>query len=229
MKKLIFVNLKMYLNTIEDIQNYINNLKNEKDKIVIFPSNIYLYEFIKQNFQIGIQNISSYPKGAHTGCTSALSAKDLGVKYALIGHSELREYEKKDTINQKIKQALNNNLKVVLCIGENLEHYNQNKTKEIIKKQIEIALENIKEQIIISYEPVWAIGTGLTPKKEEIKDVIDYIKSLFNYKIKVLYGGSVSDKNINKLNQISNIDGFLIGSAGVNPNTLKKIIEVTQK
>lgn len=229
MKKLIFVNLKMYLNTIKDIQNYIDNLKKEKDKIVIFPQTIYINEFIKNNFHTGTQNISAYEKGAHTGEISALSVKDIGAEYVLIGHSELREYENNKTINQKIKSALDNNLKVVLCIGENLESYNQNKTKEIIKNQIEKALEKINQEIIISYEPVWAIGTGLTPKEEEIKDIIDYIKNLFNYQIKVLYGGSVSEKNINKLKQIKNIDGFLIGSAAVNPNNLKKIIEVTQK
>ncbi len=229
MKKLIFVNLKMYLNTIKDIQNYIDNLKKEKDKIVIFPQAIYINEFIQNNFHTGTQNISAYEKGAHTGEISALSVKDIGAEYVLIGHSELREYENNKTINQKIKSALDNNLKVVLCIGENLESYNQNKTKEIIKNQIEKALEKINQEIIISYEPVWAIGTGLTPKEEEIKDIIDYIKNLFNYQIKVLYGGSVSEKNINKLKQIKNIDGFLIGSAAVNPNNLKKIIEVTQK
>ena len=229
MKKLIFVNLKMYLNTIKDIQNYIDNLKKEKDKIVIFPQTIYINEFIKNNFHTGTQNISAYEKGAHTGEISALSVKNIGAEYVLIGHSELREYENNKTINQKIKSALDNNLKVVLCIGENLESYNQNKTKEIIKNQIEKALEKINQEIIISYEPVWAIGTGLTPKEEEIKDIIDYIKNLFNYQIKVLYGGSVSEKNINKLKQIKNIDGFLIGSAAVNPNNLKKIIEVTQK
>ena len=229
MKKLIFVNLKMYLNTIKDIQNYIDNLKKEKDKFVIFPQTIYINEFIKNNFHTGTQNISAYEKGAHTGEISALSVKDIGAEYVLIGHSELREYENNKTINQKIKSALDNNLKVVLCIGENLESYNQNKTKEIIKNQIEKALEKINQEIIISYEPVWAIGTGLTPKEEEIKDIIDYIKNLFNYQIKVLYGGSVSEKNINKLKQIKNIDGFLIGSAAINPNNLKKIIEVTQK
>ena len=229
MKKLIFVNLKMYLNTIKDIQNYIDNLKKEKDKIVIFPQTIYINEFIKNNFHTGTQNISAYEKGAHTGEISALSVKNIGAEYVLIGHSELREYENNKTINQKIKSALDNNLKVVLCIGENLESYNQNKTKEIIKNQIEKALEKINQEIIISYEPVWAIGTGLTPKEEEIKDIIDYIKNIFNYQIKVLYGGSVSEKNINKLKQIKNIDGFLIGSAAVNPNNLKKIIEVTQK
>ena len=133
MKKLIFVNLKMYLNTIKDIQNYIDNLKKEKDKIVIFPQTIYINEFIKNNFHTGTQNISAYEKGAHTGEISALSVKNIGAEYVLIGHSELREYENNKTINQKIKSALDNNLKVVLCIGENLESYNQNKTKEINK------------------------------------------------------------------------------------------------
>ena len=230
MTKLVLANLKMYLNNKIDTQNYLNDLKQEKDKFIVFPPIIYLDRFIQNGFITGIQNISVHKEGAHTGEVSALSAYDLGAKYVLLGHSEIRQKgESDELINQKIKIALKNNLKVVLCVGENLEAYNQNQTKEIINNQISKALKNIDEEIMISYEPVWAIGTGKTPTNNEIEDVVSYIKSLFNYKIKVLYGGSVSENNIESLNKIKNLDGFLIGHAATKPSSLKKIIEVAQK
>ena len=229
MTKLVLANLKMYLNNKIDTQNYLNDLKQEKDKFIVFPPIIYLDRFIQNGFITGIQNISVHKEGAYTGEVSALSAYDLGAKYVLLGHSEIRQKgESDELINQKIKIALKNNLKVVLCVGENLEAYNQNQTKEIINNQISKALKNIDEEIMISYEPVWAIGTGKTPTNNEIEDVVSYIKSLFNYKIKVLYGGSVSEKNIETLNQINNLDGFLIGYAATIPSSLRKIIEVAK-
>lgn len=229
MTKLVLANLKMYLNNKIDTQNYLNDLKQEKDKFIVFPPIIYLDRFIQNGFITGIQNISFHKEGAHTGEVSALSAYDLGAKYVLLGHSEIRQKgESDELINQKIKIALKNNLKVVLCVGENLEAYNQNQTKEIINNQISKALKNIDEEIMISYEPVWAIGTGKTPTNNEIEDVVSYIKSLFNYKIKVLYGGSVSENNIESLNQINNLDGFLIGYAATIPSSLRKIIEVAK-
>lgn len=230
MKKLILANLKMYFNITKDIQDYLNNLNDEKENFIAFPPIIYLEKFLNNGFTCGIQDISIHKEGAHTGEVSALSATDLGAKYVLLGHSEIRQKgESDELINKKIKTALNHNLKAILCVGENLEAYNQSQTKEIIKNQISKALKNIDEEIMISYEPVWAIGTGKTPTNNEIEDVVSYIKSLFNYKIKVLYGGSVSEKNIETLNQINNLDGFLIGYAATIPSSLRKIIEVAKK
>ena len=227
MKKLILVNLKMYLNNLNDINNYIENIKEIKENIIVFPQTLYAYKFISENFKVGTQNISEYENGAHTGEISAKSLKDMKINYTIIAHSETNANDK--IVNKKIKIALKNNLKVILCIGENKEEYDQNKTKQIIKNKLKNYLKDIDKEIIISYEPVWSIGTNKTPTNEEIYDTINYIKSLFNYKIKVLYGGSVSEKNIKTLNQIKNIDGFLIGRAGTHPKELKKIIEVTQK
>lgn len=230
MKKLVLANLKMYFNITKDIQDYLNNLNDEKENFIAFPPIIYLEKFLNNGFTCGIQDISIHKEGAHTGEVSALSATDLGAKYVLLGHSEIRQKgESDELINKKIKTALNHNLKAILCVGENLEAYNQSQTKEIIKNQISKALKNIDEEIMISYEPVWAIGTGKTPTNNEIEDVVSYIKSLFNYKIKVLYGGSVSEKNIETLNQINNLDGFLIGYAATIPSSLRKIIEVAKK
>ena len=231
MSKLVLANLKMYQCTKEEVNDYINKLKEVKNKFIVFPSVIYLEKFIQNNFICGVQNASAHNPGPYTSEVSIHALKNIGVKYVLLGHSEVRQnmFEDDELINLKIKQALDNNLKVVLCIGENLEAYNQSQTKDILKNQIYNALKNINEEVIISYEPVWAIGSGKTPTNSEIEDIVSYIKSLFNYNIKVLYGGSVSDNNIETLNEIPNVDGFLIGKAATKPSSLIKIIEVAEK
>lgn len=231
MSKLVLANLKMYQCTKEEVNDYINKLKEVKNKFIVFPSVIYLEKFIQNNFICGVQNASVHNPGPYTSEISIHALKNIGVKYVLLGHSEVRQNmaEDDELINLKIKQALDNNLKVVLCIGENLEAYNQSQTKDILKNQIYNALKNINEEVIISYEPVWAIGSGKTPTNSEIEDIVSYIKSLFNYNIKVLYGGSVSDNNIETLNEIPNVDGFLIGKAATKPSSLIKIIEVAEK
>lgn len=231
MSKLVLANLKMYQCTKEEVNDYINKLKEVKNKFIVFPSVIYLEKFIQNNFICGVQNASVHNPGPYTSEISIHALKNIGVKYVLLGHSEVRQnmFEDDELINLKIKQALDNNLKVVLCIGENLEAYNQSQTKDILKNQIYNALKNINEEVIISYEPVWAIGSGKTPTNSEIEDIVSYIKSLFNYNIKILYGGSVSDNNIETLNEIPNVDGFLIGKAATKPSSLIKIIEVAEK
>ena len=231
MSKLVLANLKMYQCTKEEVNDYINKLKEVKNKFIVFPSVIYLEKFIQNNFICGVQNASAHNPGPYTSEVSIHALKNIGVKYVLLGHSEVRQNmaEDDELINLKIKQALDNNLKVVLCVGENLEAYNQSQTKDILKNQINNALKNINEEVIISYEPVWAIGSGKTPTNSEIEDIVSYIKSLFNYNIKVLYGGSVSDNNIETLNEIPNVDGFLIGKAATKPSSLIKIIEVAEK
>lgn len=220
MEKMIFVNLKMYLNKKEDIQNYIKALK-EKN-IIFFPSSIHIGTFIESGFTCGIQNISSHSSGAYTGEISALSAKEMGCHYVLIGHSEVRKNISDET-EKKIKIALENNLIPVLCVGE---EKNEN-IKNHLDKQLNV-LKNIKGNVIIAYEPVWAIGTGITPTAEEIEKIIDYIKNKYP-KFKILYGGSVDESNIEKLNKIKNISGFLLGISGVKISSLLKIEEVVQK
>ena len=225
MKK-VLVNLKMYQTSKEEVEKYINDLKGEN--VILFPSFIYLEKYIENGFTCGAQNISTNCVGAYTSEISVKSLKDLNVKYVLIGHSEVRKTfnEKEENINLKIKKALEYGLTPVLCVGETLEEYNNQKTKEVIKEKLIKDLDNIKEEIIISYEPIWAIGTGKIPKKEEIENIVKYIKTLTHQK--VLYGGSVSLDNIENLNQ-TDVDGFLIGKAGLDVSCLKKIIEVVSR
>ena len=225
MKK-VLVNLKMYQTSKEEVEKYINDLKGEN--VILFPSFIYLEKYIENGFTCGAQNISTNCVGAYTSEISVKSLKDLNVKYVLIGHSEVRKNfnEKEEDINLKIKKALEYGLTPVLCVGETLEEYNNQKTKEVIKEKLIKDLDNIKGKVIISYEPIWAIGTGKIPKKEEIENIVKYIKTLTHQK--VLYGGSVSLDNIENLNQ-TDVDGFLIGKAGLDVSCLKKIIEVVSR
>ena len=227
MEKMILINQKMYLNSIEKIKSFQKETEKIKNNFIVFPSSIYLKDYINNGFVTGSQNISAKKEGAHTGDISGESLKDLGVKYVMIGHSEMcdRYKEENNLIQSKIDRALENDLKVVLCVGETIEEKINKKTYEIIDKNLDNL--NIDENIIISYEPKWAVGTNITPTNDEIEEIVKYIKSKTN--TKVLYGGSVSEDNINILNKIPNLDGFLLGGSALKSSNLKKIIEVVSK
>ncbi|MDD3305426.1 MAG: triose-phosphate isomerase [Bacilli bacterium] len=235
MKKIIALNLKMNLN-YEEALNYVETLSNEKlDKhgIVVLPSYIYLDMFRKLEYNLGAQNVYFEDKGAYTGEISPSQLKTLGISYALIGHSERRIHfnEDNELINKKIKGSLRNNLNIILCVGETEEEKDLNKTSFVLEQQLIADLNNIENSnnIIIAYEPVWAIGSGKVPKNEEIEESIKFIKSIVNRKYniepKVLYGGSVNKENINTILKINNVDGVLVGSASVDPKYLISMIK----
>lgn len=219
--KLVILNHKMNLN-YDEIRKYINDLKDYKDKFIVMPSAIYTKDFIDSGFKTGLQNIYAFDKGMYTGEISAWQARSLGIEYVLIGHSERRIIFKEDDslINLKIKNALSNGLKVILCVGEDFGE----EVNDVLSKQITDDLKDIEENVIIAYEPVHAIGTGQTPSINEIEARINYIKSLVN--TKVLYGGSINSNNIKELNKIKNIDGYLIGLASLKKDEVIKILEV---
>ena len=233
-KKLIF-NMKMYMDII-DVKNYLTEYKEFPDNVILCPEIIYIPYFINKYSKVALQNISSFDVGAYTGEVSALHAKKMGIKYTVIGHSERRTYFKEtdDEINAKVKCALLNDLKVILCIGETLDDYESNSTKDKLLNQINndlFELKNISsDNLIIAYEPVWAIGTGKTPKDSEIEETIKYIKDIIKEKygvdISVVYGGSVNGSNISLLNKIENVDGFMIGGSSTKISEVNKIIEV---
>ena len=155
--------------------------------------------------------------------------KSVGAKYIIIGHSENRQNgDTNKLINLKIKSALKSGLKVIFCIGETLKEKRKKVTKLVLKKQITLGLNKIKNKknIIIAYEPVWSIGTGLIPKSNDLFKTIDFIKKKIK-NIKVIYGGSVNPKNALDLKSIRNIDGYLIGGASQDPNKFIDIIKKT--
>ncbi len=223
MAKMMVANHKMNMD-LPDILNYIAKLKQIDKEIIICPTAIYAPYFIKAGFTTGLQNIYYQDKGAYTGEISAAQAKSLGAEYVIIGHSERRDIfkETNQDINKKIQKALEHDLKVILCLGEHQdEDYHQ-----VLAQQLQECLAGIDREVIIAYEPVWAIGTGLTPTNEQITQAITYIKSLLDYDVKILYGGSVNSKNIEILNAVNVVSGYLIGGASTKIDELIKISEV---
>ena len=219
---IVVANLKAYM-TYKDILKYKDNIP---DNVIVCPSNLHIPFFLNHNYKVGIQDISIYDTGAHTGEICASQVKELGVEYAIIGHSERRSKETDDEINKKVLKALENNLKVILCIGENKD---ENKNEKI-EYQILNDLKNVSnlDNVIIAYEPVWCIGTGITPTNEQIEETIKFIQSIFQKSFttsaKILYGGSVDKNNINTLKKI-NLSGFLIGKASTDYEHLKEIVD----
>ena len=231
MEKILVSNQKMSFDKLKDVKEYISKMKDYKDNFIVAPSNLYLKTFADSGFTCSGQNVYSQNKGAFTGQTSASAIKDLGAKYTLIGHSETRSYLKEDEelINEKVKNALETGLTVFLCIGESLKIKEEGKTKEFLKKQLDVNLKDVEDlsNLYISYEPIWSIGST-PPSNEEIEDIVKYIKSLFKKDVRVLYGGGVNEKNIEELNKIPDINGYLIGGASIIPEKFIKIIEVTK-
>lgn len=213
--KLIVSNLKMFLNGYE-IKNYLEKLKNYENKnIVICPSTIHIPYFLGYKFNVGIQNITYRSNLNQTGEVSALQCKNLGVNYVIVGHHERRKMfnETNKEINLKIKEAIKNNLKVILCV-DNLD----------LKNELKECLKDINEDVIIAYEPLNIVGTNLIEEPKNIENVINYIKSECP-NIKVLYGGNINSSNIKNLNQIPNIDGYLIGLSSSKIDEFIKIIK----
>ncbi len=237
-------NWKMYGNieSIKTIKNVISlskkrSLKNVK--IIYCPPYTLLSEFVKKtkksSISVGAQNCHQHSSfGSFTGSINSLMVKNIGCEYIILGHSENRKIGDTDkVINTKIRSALKANLKIIFCIGETLKEKKNKQTKKILKNQIIKGLKGIKNinNIIISYEPVWSIGTGLIPKIDDLKKKIIFIKKVVNNyfqpkKTKILYGGSVNPKNVKSLKQIKQINGFLVGGASQND---KKFIDIIQK
>jgi len=243
--KILFIaNWKMFgdLDSVKSIKSVINlskKKKYKKVKIVYCPPYTLLDKFViktrKTKLCVGAQNCHQVINtGPYTGAISTTMIKKIGAKYVIIGHSENRSNgETNNQINKKIHSAISNNLNVIFCIGENLFEKKHNRTNNILKKQIYLGLKQIKkiDKIIFAYEPVWSIGTGkILTNKELTKQIIiikNIIKNLFKkQKTKIIYGGSVNNKNINNLKQINEIDGFLIGGASQNS---KKFIDIIKK
>ena len=222
------------LNTLNKVVKFFKNFKKRKFlKIIYCPPNTLIEQMSKKlkglNIEVGAQNCHEQDVyGAFTGSVNSSMLKSVGAKYIIIGHSENRQAGETDKlINLKIKSALKSGLKVIFCIGETLKAKRKKITKSVLNKQIKAGLKNIKnnKRIIIAYEPVWSIGTGIIPKSDDLFKTISFIKKeKKNYK--VLYGGSVNPKNINQLKSINNIDGYLIGGASQDP---KKFIDIIKK
>ncbi len=246
MKKLIVANWKMNPQSLaeakrifEDVKKSLKPEASKKAEVVICPPSLYISNLKSQisNLKLGAQDCFWEEKGAFTGEISPLMLKNLGVKYVILGHSERRENlgETNEVVNLKVGAALKKNLKVILCVGEKTR--NDDDFFNIIKEELLEGLKNIPKtsakNIIVAYEPIWAIsaGGGKADKPEDIFEMAIYIrKILFDifgkdaaYSIPVLYGGSVNGKNAKRFLEIEGIAGFLVGQASLDPGDFLKI------
>ena len=179
--------------------------------------------------KVGAQNVAWADKGAFTGEISAEMLKEVGAEYVIIGHSERRAYfgETDETVNMRLKQALKCGLKPIVCVGETLEQREAGKTEEVLAEQIKKGLDGINEEVILAYEPVWAIGTGRTATPEMANETIGFIRKKAEAivgEISVLYGGSMNAANAQSLLDMPEIDGGLIGGASLKPKDFAAII-----
>ena len=222
------------LNSVNKVIKFLKTFKKSKKiKIIYCPPNTLINlmseKFLKTSVEVGAQNChESLSYAPLTGSVNPSMLKSVGAKYVIIGHSENRQSGETDKlINLKVKAAIKAGLKVIFCIGETLSQKRKKITKKILSKQIKLGLNNVQrsKNIIIAYEPVWSIGTGVIPKSSELLKTIDFIKDKARNN-KVLYGGSVNPKNIRELKLIRSIDGFLIGGAS---QEAKKFIDIIKK
>jgi triosephosphate isomerase len=184
------------------------------------------------NIKVGAQNCSECDSGAFTGEVSSKSLADIGADFVIIGHSERRTIFKEDNalLNKKLLKAIENNLKVIFCIGETLEEREAGKTFSVLEKQINEGLLNFSTEkanfLLLAYEPVWAIGTGKVATTEQAEEAHAFIRSKLPEDLKqtvILYGGSVKPDNIQSLLQMPNIDGALVGGASLKASDFKSL------
>ncbi len=244
-KKVIAGNWKMN-KTPEEAKKFMSEfiplVENSKNEVIICAPFLDLKCLAKHtkgtNVKIGAQNMHWEETGAYTGEISGSMLKSIGVEYVIIGHSERRQYfaETDETVNKKIKSALENELKPILCVGESLQEKEAGITNKVITNQTRLALEGLSsgqvENIIIAYEPIWAIGTGKTATSQDannsIKEIRDEICKIYGQTIAqrviIQYGGSVKPENSKELFSTSDIDGALVGGASLKPEDFAKIV-----
>ena len=189
------------------------------------------------NIKLGAQNVHFAKSGAYTGEISCDMLKELGVEYVIIGHSERRQYfgETDQTVNKRTLAALENGLTPIVCVGESLEERESNKTEEVLLRQITEGLKGVENipDLVIAYEPIWAIGTGVTATKEQANETIGYIRSVIakNFcpkcaaKVRIQYGGSMKPSNASELMGMEEIDGGLIGGASLKAVDFSQIVK----
>lgn len=248
--KLIIGNWKMNLlreearKLILDIRGGLAEIKNID--IVVAPPFLYLdlvHLELPTNIKLGAQDCFWEKFGAFTGEVSPIQLQDAGCEYVILGHSERRQYLKEDDvmISQKLEAVINTSLTPILCVGESKEERDKNLTKTKIDEQVEVALEDLtREQIrkiVIAYEPLWAIGTGIAAKPEDAEAVAKFIREILEDKydrktaqnVRILYGGSVNSKNIADFVCQSNIDGALVGGVGLRAEEFVEIVKRTRE
>jgi len=244
-KKIIAGNWKMNklpneaISFIEELTPLVKTTENEVVLCVPYTNLFYALLTVQgTNIKVGAQNMHFEEKGAYTGEVSGEMLKSIGVEYVIIGHSERRQYfnETDETVNKKLKKALVVGLKPIVCVGENLSQRENGTAKEVVINQTKLALEDLTgeqvKNVVIAYEPIWAIGTGKTATKEDANETIKWIREeiekIYGKDVAdcviIQYGGSVKSSNAKDLFEMSDIDGGLIGGASLDANEFSKIV-----
>ncbi len=244
-KAIIAGNWKMN-NTVDESLILIDELKEKvkdaKCEVVVCPTFISLVPVINalkgSNIKVGAQNMHFEEKGAFTGEISPNMLKSIGVEYVILGHSERRQFFKEtdEELNKKLKAAFNHGLIPILCVGESLKEREENITEKIVKDQLEKDLKEIDRELVknmvIAYEPIWAIGTGKTATDEQANETITYIRNVIENlydkdtaeQIRIQYGGSVKPSTIKGQMAKDNIDGALVGGASLIASDFASIV-----
>lgn len=244
-KPIIAGNWKMNMTPSESIQlveELIPLVNDATCEVVICPPFVDIPSVAQMlagtNIGLGAQNVHFEAKGAYTGEISAPMLKELGVQYIIIGHSERREYfaETDETVNKKVKVALENGFVPIMCCGETLEQRESGVTEAFISGQIKAGLAGLSaddvKKTVVAYEPIWAIGTGKTATKEEAqatiamirKTIADMVGSEAAEAVRIQYGGSMNPKNVAELMAMPDIDGGLIGGAALKAEDFSKVV-----
>lgn len=239
----VIANWKMN-KTITEAAQFVESLK---EKITGISSKLWLAvpftairpvrEMVPKQVSVGAQNMNDATAGAFTGEIAAVMLKEAGAEFVLLGHSERRQYfqESDEFINRKVLRALESSLTPVLCIGEGFDAREEGKTEEVLRGQLTVGLQGVSQEALssclIAYEPVWAIGTGRAATPELVLETHATIRSILSSlyeegvstKVRIVYGGSVSTATAESLAAVAGVDGFLIGTASLQPEGFAKI------
>ncbi len=190
---------------------------------LLFPPFVYLPLLKLRGIELGAQDVFYEEKGAFTGEVSPLMLKSVGATWVIVGHSERRNVigETDEIVRRKAEAALKAGLRVIYCVGEKLPDREAGRHLQVVEEQLSYV--PVSENVVVAYEPVWAIGTGRNATPEQIEEMHAFIKAKVG--LKVLYGGSVKERNARELAAVPNVDGFLVGGASLRPREFRKIGE----
>ncbi len=247
-RQIIIGNWKMNgsLLSIKSLCESLTKLAHESDvaDIAVCVPSIYL-PYVQTNLKnicLGVQNVSQYNNGAYTGEISTTMLQDFNCRYVIVGHSERRAFfgETDEDVANKTKQVVQAGLTAIVCVGETLEERTTGNLQSILARQLQVVLNKLStkelEKLIIAYEPVWAIGTGLAATAHQVQDVHRYLRKIVtNFdeelakNIKIIYGGSLKPSNASELLSLEDVDGGLIGGASLNGKDFGQIIKQAKK
>lgn len=246
-KPIIAGNWKMH-KTLKEAESFLEEVKNkvpanEVVESVVCAPYLFLPSLVEKakgtDVKIGAQNMHFEDSGAFTGEISPVALKDIGVQYVIIGHSERREMfnETDESVNKKVLAAFKHGLIPIICCGETLEQREKGETNHLVGNQVKRALQGLTEeqaeQVVIAYEPIWAIGTGKSSTAKDANEVCGHIRQVIGEqfsekvasKVRIQYGGSVKPANIKEFMHEEHIDGALVGGASLDPESFLQLLE----